>query len=164
MPGAAAGEGHPPEDRDVHGQVGAPYISWVVKDGWTICGVQASAVLSNPDVDADLLAEIGYTSGRAKGSTAKGDGKETIAVPIPKKAIDRAEYEQYEGKTFSIAPAGRDGLRQERGKLRAARGRRRRRRGGGVGAAARCWAAAGQAASDEASSASSRSRCRRGSP
>lgn len=82
--------------------VGAPYISWVVKDGWTICGVQASAVLSNPDVDSDLLAEIGYTSGRAKGSTAKGDGKETIKVPIAKKAIDRGEYEKFEGKTFSI--------------------------------------------------------------
>ncbi len=80
----------------------APYVSWVVKDGWTICGVQASAVLSNPSVDSDLLAEIGYTSGRGKGSTAKGDGDETIAVPIPKKAIDRAEYEQYEGKTFTI--------------------------------------------------------------
>lgn len=79
----------------------APYVSWQVKDGWTICGVQASAQLSNKDVDADLLAEIGYTSGRKKGSTAK-DGKETIRVPIAKKAIDRAEFEQYEGKTFSI--------------------------------------------------------------
>jgi hypothetical protein len=78
-----------------------PYISWQAKRGWTICGVQASAVLRNPDVDADLLAEIGYTSGRQKGSTAR-DGRETIRVPIPRKAIDRAEYERYEGKTFSI--------------------------------------------------------------
>ncbi len=80
----------------------APYISWQAKRGWTICGVQASAVLRNPDVDADLLAGIGYTSGRQKGSTARGDGRETISVPIPRKAIDRAEYERYEGKTFSI--------------------------------------------------------------
>jgi hypothetical protein len=64
--------------------------------------VQASAVLRNADVDADLLAEIGYTSGRQAGSTARGDGRETISVPIPRKAIDRAEYERYEGKTFSI--------------------------------------------------------------
>src|ERR1044072_2349357 len=78
----------------------APYISWQAKRGWTICGVQASAVLRNADVDADLLAEIGYTSGRQKGSTARGDGRETISVPIPRKAIDRAEYERYEGKTF----------------------------------------------------------------
>ncbi|HMJ04376.1 MAG TPA: hypothetical protein VK506_15655 [Conexibacter sp.] len=80
----------------------APYISWQAKKGWTICGVQASAVLRNADVDADLFAEIGYTSGRQAGSTARGDGRETISVPIPRKAIDRAEYERYEGKTFSI--------------------------------------------------------------
>jgi hypothetical protein len=79
-----------------------PYISWQAKRGWTICGVQASVLLRNPTVDADLLAEIGYTSGRQKGSTARGDGRETIRVPIPRKAIDRAEYERYEGKTFSI--------------------------------------------------------------
>lgn len=78
-----------------------PYLSWQVKRGWTICGVQASVLLRNPEVDADLLAEIGYTSGRQKGSTAP-DGTETIRVPIPRKAIDRAEYERYEGKTFSI--------------------------------------------------------------
>lgn len=80
----------------------APYIAWRAKRGWTICGVQASAVLRNADVDADLLAEIGYTSGRQQGSTARGDGRETLLVPIPRKAIDRAEYERYEGKTFSI--------------------------------------------------------------
>lgn len=78
-----------------------PYISWQAKRGWTICGVQASVVLRNDTVDADLLAEVGYTSGRQKGSTAR-DGRETIPVPIPRKAIDRAEYERYEGKTFSI--------------------------------------------------------------
>jgi len=80
----------------------APYIAWRAKRGWTICGVQAAAVLRNADVDSDLLAEIGYTSGRQAGSTARGDGRETISVPIPRKAIDRAEYERYEGKTFSI--------------------------------------------------------------
>ncbi|HEU4703515.1 MAG TPA: hypothetical protein VFS37_13615 [Conexibacter sp.] len=78
-----------------------PYIAWQAKRGWTICGVQASVLLRHPEVDADLLAEVGYTSGRQKGSTAP-DGRETIRVPIPKKAIDRAEYERYEGKTFSI--------------------------------------------------------------
>lgn len=78
-----------------------PYISWEVKRGWTICGVQAAAVLRNDTVDADLLAEIGYTSGPKKGSTAT-DGTETISVPIPRKAIDRAEYERYEGKRFTI--------------------------------------------------------------
>jgi hypothetical protein len=78
-----------------------PYIAWRAKRGWTICGVQASALLRHSDVDADLLAEIGYTSGRQAGSTAR-DGRETISVPIPRKAIDRAEYERYEGKTFSI--------------------------------------------------------------
>jgi hypothetical protein len=80
----------------------APSIAWQAKRGWTICGVQASALLRHADVDADLLAEIGYTSGRQTGSTARGDGRETIRVPIPRNAIDRAEYERYEGKTFSI--------------------------------------------------------------
>ena len=79
-----------------------PYISWQAKRGWTICGVQASVLLSHPDVGALLLAEIGYTSGRQKGSTAR-DGRETISVPIPRKAIDRAEFERYEGKTFTIS-------------------------------------------------------------
>lgn len=80
----------------------APYIAWRAKRGWTICGVQASARLRHADVDADLLAEIGYTSGRQQGSTARGDGRETIRVPIPRKAINRGEFERYEGKTFSI--------------------------------------------------------------
>ncbi len=80
----------------------APYISWQVKDGWKICGVEGAAQLTNPAVDEDLLAEVGYTSGAKKGSTAK-DGRETIKVPIGKKAIDRGpEFEKFEGKTFSI--------------------------------------------------------------
>ncbi|HKG40353.1 MAG TPA: hypothetical protein VKB25_15290 [Conexibacter sp.] len=78
-----------------------PYISWRANRGWTICGVQASAVLRNPTVDADLLAEIGYTSGPKQGATS-ATGRETISVPIPRKAIDRAEYERYEGKRFTI--------------------------------------------------------------
>lgn len=81
--------------------VGAPYVSWKVRRGWTICGVQASAVLRNPAVDADLLAEIGYRSEPKSGATA-ADGRETLRVPIPKKAIDRGEFERYEGKVFSI--------------------------------------------------------------
>jgi hypothetical protein len=80
----------------------APYLTWQAKRGWKICGVQAAVVLSNASVDSDLLAEVGYTSGPQKGSTARGDGKETISVPIARKAIDRAEFEQYEGLTFSI--------------------------------------------------------------
>lgn len=79
-----------------------PYVSWQAKRGWTICGVQASVLLSHPDVPALLLAEVGYTSGRQKGSTAR-DGRETILVPIARKAIDRAEFERYEGKTFTIS-------------------------------------------------------------
>lgn len=82
--------------------VGAPYVSWEVKKGWTICGVQASAVLSNSSVDADLLASIGYRSGARSGSTATGTGVETLRVPIPRRAIDRGEFERYEGKVFSI--------------------------------------------------------------
>lgn len=81
--------------------VGAPYVSWKVKRGWTICGVQASAVLRNPKVTADLLAEIGYRSSADSGSTSR-DGRETLRVPIPKRAIDRGEFERYEGKVFSI--------------------------------------------------------------
>lgn len=81
--------------------VGAPYLSWEAKKGWTICGVQASAVLRNATVPALLLAEIGYTSGARRGSTAP-TGEETLRVPIPKKAINRGEFERYEGKTFTI--------------------------------------------------------------
>jgi hypothetical protein len=82
--------------------VGAPYVSWKVKRGWTICGAQASARLRNPTVTADLLAEIGYRSGPDSGSTSP-DGRETLRVPIPRRAINRGEYERYEGKVFSIA-------------------------------------------------------------
>jgi hypothetical protein len=79
----------------------APYISWQVKAGWTICGVEGAAQLTNPKVDSDLLGEIGYTSGRTKGSTAK-DGRETIKVKIPKKGIGHAGFEKFEGKTFGV--------------------------------------------------------------
>ncbi|MCU0277903.1 MAG: hypothetical protein MUE31_03320 [Candidatus Nanopelagicales bacterium] len=79
----------------------APYASWEVKPGWRICGVQVGAVLDNPDVDTLLLAEVGYTSGPKKGSTA-ATGKETIQVKIPTKGIGSQGFEKYEGKTFSI--------------------------------------------------------------
>lgn len=97
-----AGSGTTPSAVTFTATVGAPYLSWKVKRGWTICGVQAAALLRNPDVDADLLAEIGYRSDPKSGSTAK-DGRETLRVPIPRRAIDRGEFERYEGKVFSIA-------------------------------------------------------------
>jgi hypothetical protein len=96
-----AGSGIAPSAVRFTTTVGAPYVKWEVKRGWTICGVQASAVLRNASVSADLLAEIGYRSGPKSGSTA-ADGRETLRVPIPKKAIDRGEFERYEGKVFSI--------------------------------------------------------------
>lgn len=80
--------------------VGAPYIAWTVKPGWSICGVQAAVVLDNPDVDSLLVAEVGYTSGRKRGSTA-ADGEETITVSIPEKGVG-AGFERFEGKTFTI--------------------------------------------------------------
>lgn len=97
-----AGRGTKPGTVRFTTTVGAPYVSWEVKKGWTICGVQASAVLRNPDVDADLLALIGYRSGARSGSTATGTGVETLRVPIPRRAIDRGEFERFEGKVFSI--------------------------------------------------------------
>lgn len=82
--------------------VGPPYVAWRAKRGWTICGVQASAVLRNPTVDADLLAEIGYRSTARSGSTAPVTDGEALRVPIPRRAIDRGIYERYEGKVFTI--------------------------------------------------------------
>lgn len=82
-------------------RLGAPYMSWQVKRGWTICGVQAAVVLDNPDVDSQLLAEVGYTSGRERGSTAS-DGRETILVPIKRGAIGYQDFAKFEGKTFTI--------------------------------------------------------------
>lgn len=96
-----AGRGTTPNAVTFTATVGAPYVSWKVKRGWTICGVQAGALLRNPDVSADLLAEIGYRSDPKSGSTA-ADGRETLRVPIPRRAIDRGEFERYEGKVFSI--------------------------------------------------------------
>jgi hypothetical protein len=82
--------------------VGAPYLAWRVKPGWTICGVQATARLRNSTVDSDLIAEVGYISSATSGLTA-ANGTETVQVPIPKKSIDRGEFERYEGKVFAIA-------------------------------------------------------------
>jgi hypothetical protein len=79
----------------------APYVSWQARRGWTICGVQAAVVLENPDVDSLLLAEVGYTSGRQRGSTAR-DGRETILVPIKRGAIGYQDFAKFEGKTFAI--------------------------------------------------------------
>jgi hypothetical protein len=74
-----------------------PYISWKVKAGYKICGVQASVLLGRPDDDTLHLAEIGYTSGVTKGSTAPA-GSETIKVKIPKDEGDK----KMAGKTYSI--------------------------------------------------------------
>jgi len=82
-------------------RLGAPYVSWQVKRGWTICGVQAAVVLDNPTVDSQLLAEVGYTSGRERGSTAR-DGRETILVPVKRGAIGYRDFAKFEGKTFTI--------------------------------------------------------------
>ncbi len=79
----------------------APYVTWEVKKGWRICGVQAGVVLDNPTVSALLLAEVGYTSGPRKGATSS-TGTETIQVTVPTKGIGREGFEEYEGKTFSI--------------------------------------------------------------
>lgn len=78
-----------------------PYISWKVKRGWTICGVEVAAVLDNPTVDSELLGEIGYTSGRQRGSSAR-DGRETILVRIKRGAIGYSDFRKFEGKTFRI--------------------------------------------------------------
>ena len=79
----------------------APYVTWQVKRGWTICGVEVAAVLDNPTVDSELLGEIGYTSGKQRGSTAR-DGRETILVPIKRGAIGYQDFRKFEGKTFTI--------------------------------------------------------------
>ncbi len=79
----------------------APYVSWQVKRGWKICGVEAAVVLDHPTVDSLLLAEVGYTSGPQRGSTAR-DGRETILVPIKRGAIGYQDFAKFEGKTFTI--------------------------------------------------------------
>jgi hypothetical protein len=60
-----------------------PYVSWKVKAGYTICGVQVSALIAHPDDDVQHFAEVGYTSSATKGSTA-AQGAETVKVKIPK--------------------------------------------------------------------------------
>jgi hypothetical protein len=79
-----------------------PYFKWKVNPGYRICGVQATVELTNPTVQSDLLAEAGYTSGSATGSTAP-NGRETIKVHIAKNAINREQFAGYEGKTYSIS-------------------------------------------------------------
>ena len=79
----------------------ARYVSWQVKAGRRICGVQVTAGLDNPTVDSMLLAQVGYTSGVKSGSNAAA-GTETIPVRIPTKAIGHRGFEEYEGKTLSI--------------------------------------------------------------
>lgn len=79
----------------------APYVSWKVKAGWRICGVQVATVLDNPNVTSMLLAQTGYTSGPKKGSTS-ASGRETIQVTIPLKGIDSPGFEKFEGQTFSM--------------------------------------------------------------
>ena len=58
-------------------------------------------MLENPTVDSLLLAEVGYTSGSQRGSTAR-DGRETILVPIKRGAIGYQDFAKFEGKTFTI--------------------------------------------------------------
>jgi len=79
----------------------APYVTWRVRKGYTICGAEAAVVMDNPTVDSELLGEIGYTSGRQRGSTAS-DGRETIRVHIKRGAIGYSDFAKFEGKTFSI--------------------------------------------------------------
>jgi hypothetical protein len=84
--------------------VGAPYLSWKAKKGWAICGVQAMAELTSPDVDHGLAAEIGYPSGVQSGSLS-ADGRETLAVPVPRRAKDfyrDSTIDPFMGKTLSI--------------------------------------------------------------
>ncbi len=79
-----------------------PYISWKVKAGYKICGVQASVLLGRPDDGTLHLAEIGYTSSTTKGSTV-ASGFETIKVKIPKDEPDEEVRRTMGGKTYSIA-------------------------------------------------------------
>jgi hypothetical protein len=79
-----------------------PYISWKVKAGYKICGVQASVLLGRDDDDTLHLAEIGYTSSATKGSTAVS-GSETIKVKIPKNEPDEEVRRTMGGKTYDIA-------------------------------------------------------------
>jgi hypothetical protein len=79
-----------------------PFYSWKAKKGWKICGVQVSVVLSNPNVDSDLLGSAGYTSGYFAGSTAKTAVGETIKVKIAKNAINHRDFVDYEGRTYAM--------------------------------------------------------------
>ena len=78
-----------------------PYFRWKANKGWRICGVQATVLLTNPTVRSLLLAEVGYTSGIASGSTA-ANGKETVQVKIARNAINHSQFRAYEGKTYSL--------------------------------------------------------------
>jgi hypothetical protein len=78
-----------------------PYISWKVKAGYKICGVQVSALLGNPEDDTLHLGEVGYTSSPTKGSTVAA-GSETIKVKIPKNYPDEEIRRTMGGKTYSI--------------------------------------------------------------
>ena len=79
-----------------------PLVTWKAKAGYRICGVEAAVQLTSPQVRGnDLLAEASYTSGPTSGTTAV-DGREKIKVRIPTKGINRAGFEQFEGKTFTM--------------------------------------------------------------
>jgi len=78
-----------------------PYVRWRVRPGYRICGVQVSAVLSHPADEMDYLGEVGYTSGRLKGSTVS-EGPETIKVPISRNHPDRDIARKMGGKTYAI--------------------------------------------------------------
>ena len=95
------GTGNKPKAVTFTEAAAAPYISWTVNKKYKICGVQVMTELANPDVDSLLLGSAGYTSGKAKGSTAKS-GKETIKVKIPKGGIGR-DFEGYEGRTYAMS-------------------------------------------------------------
>ncbi len=80
-----------------------PKFTWKAKAGYRICGAEAAVQMTSPQVPgSDLLGEASYTSGAKSGTTA-ADGREKIKITIPKKGISRAGFEEFEGKTFSIA-------------------------------------------------------------
>lgn len=77
-------------------------VSWKVKDGWKICGVQAAVLGSNPTATADIAMEIGYTSKHKLGSTVKS-GYETIKAKLSKRDLqDVNEPTAGAPKLFSI--------------------------------------------------------------
>lgn len=80
-----------------------PTFTWTAKAGYQICGVEAYAALAGPGTNGgQLLTWIGYTSGRASGSTDP-KGAETIKVKMPKNlGAEDQDLSDFEGKTLGI--------------------------------------------------------------